>query len=157
MRLSDDGWCSAQLATNIFDPYIEVDFGRNLLFTSVATQGLKPSLLESIVIPARFVERYRVEVASEDGDLQYFTLSLNSSQPAVSYIQLANLFWFLLLVPVIQIFPLGQSRISDTNRHKELLPRPAMGQVLRINPYQWNDDDHACTKLEVYGCPLQGS
>ena len=154
MRLSDDGWCSAQLATDIFDPYIEVDFGRNLLFTSVATQAVESS---NIFVPARFVEQYRVEVASEDGDLQYLTLSLNSSQPAVSYIQLANLFWFLLLVPVIQIFPLGQSKISNTNRHKESLPRPVMGQVLRINPYQWNDDDHACTKLEVYGCPLQGS
>ena len=85
MRLSDDGWCSGQLATDIFDPYIEVDFGRDLLFTSVATQGLEPNLIESIFIPARFVERFRVEVASEDGDLQYVTPSLNSSQPAVSY------------------------------------------------------------------------
>ena len=57
----------------------------------------------------------------------------------------------------VQIFPLGQSRISNINRHTESLPRPVMGQVLRINPYEWNDDDHVCTKLEVFGCPLQGS
>jgi len=27
---------------------------------------------------------------------------------------------------------------------------------LRINPYEWNDEDYVCTKLEVYGCQLQG-
>ena len=59
---------------------------------------------------------------------------------------------------IIQIFPLGQSRISnDTNRHTESLPRPVIGQILRINPYEWNDHNHVCTKLEVLGCPLQGS
>ena len=57
----------------------------------------------------------------------------------------------------VQIFPLGQSSISNINRHTESLPRPVMGQVLRINPYEWNDDDHVCTKLEVFGCPFQGS
>ena len=55
-----------------------------------------------------------------------------------------------------QIFPLGRSRISNANGHTESLPRPVIGQILRINPYEWNDDDYACTKLEVYGCPLQG-
>ena len=57
----------------------------------------------------------------------------------------------------VQIFPLGQNRISNTNRHMESLPRPVIGQTLRINPYEWNNEDHACTKLEVYGCPLQGT
>ena len=56
----------------------------------------------------------------------------------------------------MQIFPLGQSRINNANRHRESLPRPVMGQILRINPYEWSDDDFACTRLEVYGCPLQG-
>ena len=75
-RLDGDGWCSVQLAANIFDPYIEIDFGRDVLFNSVATQGV-----ESL-----FIERYRVEVAGEDGRLQYITPSTNSSQlePAVS-------------------------------------------------------------------------
>ena len=31
-----------------------------------------------------------------------------------------------------------------------------IGQILRISPYEWSDNDHACTKLEVYGCSLQG-
>ena len=56
-----------------------------------------------------------------------------------------------------QIFPLGQSRISNPNRHTEPLPRPVIGQILRINPYEWNNDDYVCIKLEVCGCPLQGS
>ena len=32
-----------------------------------------------------------------------------------------------------------------------------IGQILRIDPYEWSDADHVCTKLEVYGCPLQGT
>ena len=32
-----------------------------------------------------------------------------------------------------------------------------IGQTLRINPYEWNDEDYVCTRLEVYGCPLQGT
>ena len=79
-RLDDNGWCSGVLATNIFDPYIEIDFGRNVLFTSVATQGVTSS--DETV----FIERYRIEVAGEDGPFQYITPSTNSSQlePAVS-------------------------------------------------------------------------
>ena len=85
-RLDDNGWCSGQLATNIFDPYIEVDFGMDVLFTSVATQGVPPNALEILMfdITSRFIERYRVEIAGEDGHLRYITPSANSSQPAVS-------------------------------------------------------------------------
>ena len=39
-KFSDSGWCSSQLGTDIFDPYLEVDFGIDLLFTSVETQGV---------------------------------------------------------------------------------------------------------------------
>ena len=86
-KLDDGGWCSGRLAANIFDPYIEVDFGRDVLFTSVATQGV-----ESL-----FIQRYRVEVAGEDGHLQYITPSNNSqSQPAVSSYLTCGL-WFALL------------------------------------------------------------
>ena len=152
-RLSDDGWCSGQLGTNIFTPYIEVDFSRNLIFTSVATQGL-PVFIGT----DRHIERYRVEVAGEDGDRQYIIPSTNSSQPqpAVSSYNEVIVYINYHLCVYIQIFPLGQSRISNTNRHTESLPRPVIGQVLRINPYEWNDEDHVCTKLEVYGCPLLG-
>ena len=150
-RLRDYGWCSGQLATNIFDPYIEVDFGRDVLLTSVVVEGVESS----------FIERYRVQVAGEDGRHKFVTPSINSSQPepAVSgnichvvYMDYNNMCVYIY----IQIFPLGQSRISNTNRHTESLPRPVIGQILRINPYQWNDDDHVCTKLELYGCQLQG-
>ena len=91
MRLSDEGWCSDQLATDIFDPYIEVDFGRDLLFTSVATQGREPSPAEQMIfVPERYIQRYRIETAGEDSGLQYITLSNSENnseaqpQPAVS-------------------------------------------------------------------------
>ena len=80
-RLDDDGWCSGLLATNIFDPYIEVDFGMDLILTAVTTQGVPSSITETNII-----ERYRVEVAKEDGHLRYITLSANISQPAVSIV-----------------------------------------------------------------------
>ena len=70
-RRYDNGWCSGRLATNIFDPYIEVDFGRDVLFTAVTTEEVNSS----------FIERYRVQVAGEDGHLQYITPSINTSQP----------------------------------------------------------------------------
>ena len=155
-RLSGDGWCSGELATNIFDPYIEVDFGRDVLFTSVAIEGLD-------LIFDYFIERYRIQVAREDSGLLYIAaLSTNNSklEPTVSnhsydsYI--ANTVQPLATCISAQIFPLGQSRISNANRHTESLPRPVIGQKLRINPYEWNNHDYACTKLEVFGCPLQG-
>ena len=122
-----------------------------MLFTSVATQGVTSS--DETV----FIERYRIEVAGEDGLFQYITPSTNSSQlePAVSRDNL----WFAYFMNCVhtQIFPLGQSRISNANRHTESLPRPVIGQILRINPYEWNNHDYACNKVEVYGCPLQGS
>ena len=56
----------------------------------------------------------------------------------------------------VQVFPLYQESITSADRHTESLPVQVIGQTLRINPYQWNVYGHACTKLEVYGCPLQG-
>ena len=70
-RLDDNGWCSGQLATNIFDPYIEIDFGNDVLFTSVTFEGVDSS----------FIERYRVQVAGEDGRHKFVTPTINSSQP----------------------------------------------------------------------------
>ena len=82
-RLSDDGWCSGQLATNIFDPYIEIDFGRDLILTSVTIEGLN---FNSILPGSYFIERYRIQVAGEDASLLYIALSANNSksEPAVS-------------------------------------------------------------------------
>ena len=79
-KFSDNGWCSSQLGTDIFDPYLEVDFSIDLVFTSLETQGLAGGLFGS----DHYIERYRIEVAVEDGSLQYITTSMNSSQPAVS-------------------------------------------------------------------------
>ena len=140
------------------------------MFTSVATQGRAPSPAEQLIfVPERYIQRYRIKIAGEDSGLRYITPSVNNSeaqlQPAVSSYSYSYIWLYVLVCFIysttcgvyVQIFPLGQSRISNTNRHTESLPRPVIGQVLRINPYQWNDDDHVCTKLEVYGCPLQGS
>ena len=82
-RLNDDGWCSGLLATDIFDPYIEVDFGRDVLFTSVTIEGLD---FNSIFPGSYFIERYRIQVAGEDASLLYIALSTNNSklEPAVS-------------------------------------------------------------------------
>ena len=88
-RLSDDGWCSGQLATDIFDPYIEVNFGRDVLFTSVTIEGLDlNSILNSFFPGEYFIERYRIQVAREDTSLLYIALSTNNSksEPAVSMI-----------------------------------------------------------------------
>ena len=51
--------------------YIEIDFGRDVLFTSVTFEGVGSS----------FIERYRVQVAGEDGRHKFVTSSINSSQP----------------------------------------------------------------------------
>ena len=82
-RLDDDGWCSGQLATDIFDPYIEIDFGRDVLFTSVTIEGLD---FNSILPESYFIERYRIQVAGEDASLLYIALSTNNYklEPAVS-------------------------------------------------------------------------
>ena len=86
-RLSGDGWCSRQLATNIFDPYIEIDFGGDVLFSSITTQGVPPNTAEALLLLGnRFIERYRVEVTKEDGSLQYVTPSASIFQPAVSFL-----------------------------------------------------------------------
>ena len=94
-RLDDDGWCSGLLATDIFDPYIEVDFGIDLMLTAVTTQGVPSSITENdTFIGNRVTERYRIEVAKEDGYLRYITLSANISQPAVSIVW--SLFGFIV-------------------------------------------------------------
>ena len=87
-RFRDDGWCSGQLATNIFDPYIEIDFGRDVLLTSVTTEGAESS----------FIKRYRVQVAGEDGRHKFVT-PINSSQPepAVSRICHVVAIWIIIL------------------------------------------------------------
>ena len=112
-RLSDDGWCSGQLATDIFDPYIEVDFGRDLLFTSIATQGFDPSFVESLIfVPERYIQRYRIEIAGEDDDLQYVIPLANNSQPqpAVSSYSctcFSVVYWFHCILCVCTDIPTG--------------------------------------------------
>jgi len=74
--LGGDGWCSDQLGGDIFDPYLEVDFGTNVLFTAIVTQGFDATLLQREL----FLERYQVELARKDGHLWYLAEIKNSSQ-----------------------------------------------------------------------------
>lgn len=46
--------------------------------------------------------------------------------------------------------------IPDELRHTAQLPTTVLGQIMRLLPTQYSDADHACTKLEVIGCPLLG-
>ena len=46
--------------------------------------------------------------------------------------------------------------IQNELRYTEQLPTAVLGQVLRLLPTQYSHEDHACTKLEVVGCPLLG-
>ena len=46
--------------------------------------------------------------------------------------------------------------IQSENRRTEQLPTVVLGQILRLLPVEYNDEDHACTKLDVMGCPLLG-
>ena len=85
-RLSDDGWCSRQLATDIFDPYIEIDFGRDVLISSIETQGVPQTIVRrALSMGGQFIERYRVQVATgENSNFQYIISSAMNFQPAVS-------------------------------------------------------------------------
>ncbi|XP_065898534.1 mucin-3B-like [Dysidea avara] len=131
-RISGGGWCSGQQGENVFDdPFLEVDFGdQDVIFDSVATQGFSITLFTTV-----FTERYQIEIAGQGRHFQHIATPTNSTyqNPAV--------------------FPLGERIVSDS-KHKETLPRSFVGHLLRINPYEWNNEDNACTKLEVYGCPL---
>ena len=82
-RLNGKGWCSAQLGADIFDPYLEVNFGTSVLFTAIVTEGISGAL----PLDGLFLERYQVELAREDGHL-YYLAKTNSTHPeeaAVSY------------------------------------------------------------------------
>ena len=79
-RLSDDGWCSG-LGRDIFGPFIEVDFNSDVVFNLITTEGFLSFVSPAVFGTTRYIERYRVEVAGEDGDLQYIIPSTNSSQP----------------------------------------------------------------------------
>ena len=46
--------------------------------------------------------------------------------------------------------------IQSEIRQTEQLPTTVLGQIFRLLPTLYNDEDHACTKLEVIGCPLLG-
>ena len=45
--------------------------------------------------------------------------------------------------------------IQNEARRTEQLPTSVLGQIFRLLPTEYNED-HACTKLEVVGCPLLG-
>ena len=78
-RLSDNGWCSDdQPEPNNDFPYLQVDFGVDVLFHSIKTEGF------SAYFRSVFVQEYRVAVAGKDGQFHFITSSTDSSQPAVS-------------------------------------------------------------------------
>lgn len=88
-KLDGHGWCSAELGADIFDPYLEVDFGTDVLFAAIVTQGFANSKYESPgSFKGVFIERYQVELARNDGHLWYLARSTNSSQAqaAVSFV-----------------------------------------------------------------------
>ena len=54
------------------------------------------------------------------------------------------------------MFPQNNLLIQSEIRQTEQLPTTVLGQIFRLLPTEYNDEDHACTKLEVIGCPLLG-
>ena len=76
-RLDDSGWCSGQLGGNIFNPWLEVNFSTNVLFTAIVTKGVAVTPLTEEL----FLECYQLELAREDGQLLYLAKPSNSSQP----------------------------------------------------------------------------
>lgn len=88
-RINDDGWCSGQQGENIFDPYLEVNFGQDVIFDSIVTQGFSiTNILEATLLKPVFTERYRIEVAGENKQFQHIAAPTmaNSTNlnPAVS-------------------------------------------------------------------------
>ena len=73
--LSGEGWCSGQLGADIFDPYLEINFGTSVLFTAIVTEGFGGTLVQK----GLFLERYRVKLAREDGHLWYLGEPTNSN------------------------------------------------------------------------------
>ena len=86
------------------------------------------------------------ELYAEHLDIRIATLFLNNNYYAYSQY-------------ILQDFPLTES-IEDTERFEQLFNSKVYGQMLRLTPIQWTDrsadDEHACTRLEVHGCPLLG-
>ena len=50
-----------------------------------------------------------------------------------------------------------QERITSLMPYTQPLLYPIYGQKFRIDPYEWNNYNYACTKLEILGCPLNGN
>ena len=46
--------------------------------------------------------------------------------------------------------------IQSEDRYIEQLPTVVFGNILRLLPVEYNDEEHACTKIDVIGCPLLG-
>jgi len=82
VRHDDDGWCSAQLGGNILNPYLEVEFGQDVMFHAVVTEGFSSGFLSNV-----FLERYQIEIAGKPDDhFRYIAVPKNTTvpQPAVS-------------------------------------------------------------------------
>ena len=82
VRHDDDGWCSAQLGGNILNPYLEVEFGQDVMFHAVVTEGFSTGFLSNV-----FLERYQIEIAGKPDDhFRYIAVPKNTTvpQPAVS-------------------------------------------------------------------------
>jgi len=80
VRYDDDGWCSAQLGGDIFNPYLEIEFGQDIIFHAVMTEGFSTGFLTFV-----FLERYQIEIAGEDEHFRYIASNATTNlQPAVS-------------------------------------------------------------------------
>ena len=95
--LDGNGWCSGQLGGDIFDPYLEVNFGTSVLFTAIVTEGFGGTPVQR----GYFLERYQLKLAREDGHFWYIAkpTDSNSSQleEAVSYTLLIQRKLYLLM------------------------------------------------------------
>jgi len=85
VRRDDDGWCSDQLGGGIFNLYMEVKFGQDIIFHAVVTEGFSTGFFSDV-----FLEQYQVEIAGKDEHFRYIAAPINITngstelQPAVS-------------------------------------------------------------------------
>ena len=78
VRYDDDGWCSAELGGDIFYPYLEVEFGQDVLFHAVVTKGFSIEFLSNV-----FLEQYQIEIAGKDEHFRYVAVSNNMTNSTV--------------------------------------------------------------------------
>lgn len=161
---NDDGWCSTgQQRTTIPSIYLQVNFHTDVLISSVVTEGF------SGFFDTYYTQQYKIQIAGSNGEFRFVAASTDSSVAAVSdilhiccspvvnlYVAFMHNSYCMQSHVILQTFPQNMLLIPNESRHIEQLPTTVLGQTLRLLPTQYSDADHACTKVEVIGCPLLG-